>query len=207
VNPKEFKSYWDLVAPKWKSKIVATDPRSRGMDTPVLFFYYHSNLGPEFIKKLYGDMDVTIARDYRQPIDWLAVGKFALCIPCVSDEMDKAVRQGLPVGQMLDLKEGGTVSSSGGTLSLMNQAPHPNAAKIFINWLLSREGQMQVQKGRKDRTRTGSNSLRIDITKDDVPEVNLRKDGVEYFDGDEERFSDRRPADKLFDEILGKMGK
>jgi hypothetical protein len=72
---------------------------------------------------------------------------------------------------------------------------------------LSREGQIQVQKGRKGRPRTGSNSLRIDIPKNDVPEENLRKDGVNYFDADDERFSDRRPADKLFDDILGKSAK
>ena len=105
----------------------------RGMDNPVLFFYYHAKLGPEFIKKLYGEMEVAIARDYRQPIDWLAAGKFSLCIPCVSDEMDKAMEQGLPVGQILNLKEGGTLSSSGGTLSLLQNAPHPNAAKVFVN--------------------------------------------------------------------------
>jgi iron(III) transport system substrate-binding protein len=92
VNPKEFNSYWDLLNPKWKGKIVATDPRTRGMDTPVLFFYYNSKLGPEFMRRLYGEMDVTIARDYRQPVDWLATGKFSLCIPCVSDEMDSAMR-------------------------------------------------------------------------------------------------------------------
>jgi iron(III) transport system substrate-binding protein len=67
--PKEFKTYWDLLNPKWRGKIVATDPRLGGMDTAVLFFYYHSKLGPEFMKRLYGDMDVTTARDYRQPID------------------------------------------------------------------------------------------------------------------------------------------
>jgi iron(III) transport system substrate-binding protein len=207
VNPKEFTSYWDLLNPKWKGKIVATDPRTRGMDTPVLFFYYHTKLGPDFMRRLYGEMDVTIARDYRQPVDWLATGKFAICIPCVSDEMDGAMRQGLPVAQIYNLKEGGTLTSSGGTLSIMNQAPHPNAAKVFINWLLSREGQAQVQKGRKDRPGTGSNSLRVDIPKDDVPQENLRRDGVEYFDGDDDRFSDRRPADKLLTDLLGKTGK
>jgi ABC-type Fe3+ transport system substrate-binding protein len=207
VSPRDFSSYWDLLNPKWKSKITATDPRTRGMDTPVLFFYYHSKLGPEFMKRLYGEMDVTIARDYRQPVDWLATGKFSLCIPCVSDEMDKAMRQNLPLAQISNLKEGGTLTSSGGTLSFMNQAPHPNAAKVFINWLLSREGQTQVQKGPKDRPGTGSNSLRSDVPKDDVREENARKDGVEYFDGDDDRFSDRRPADKLLNEILGKPGK
>jgi len=207
VNPREFGSYWDLLHPKWRGKIVAADPRLRGMDNPVLFFYYHAKLGPEFIKKLYGEMEVSIARDYRQPVDWLAAGKFSLCIPCVSDEMDKAMEQGLPVGQILNLKEGGTLSSSGGTLSLLQNAPHPNAAKIFVNWLLSREGQAQVQKGRKGRPRTGSNSLRIDVAKNDVPEEMQRKEGVDYFDADDENFADRRPADKLFNEIFGKANK
>ena len=207
ANLKEFSSYWDLTHSKWKGKIVASDPRMRGMDNPVLFFYYHPKLGPEFIKRLYGEMDVSLARDYRQPVDWLAAGKFALCVPCVADEMDRAVQQGLPVGQILGLKEGGTLSSSGGTLSLIQNAPHPNAAKVFINWLLSREGQMRVQKGRPGRSRTGSNSLRIDIPKNDVPEENLRKDGVDYFDADDDRFSDRRPADKLFNEIFGKSAR
>jgi hypothetical protein len=32
VNPKELKSYWDLVNPKWKGKIVATDPRVPGQE-------------------------------------------------------------------------------------------------------------------------------------------------------------------------------
>jgi ABC-type Fe3+ transport system substrate-binding protein len=121
--------------------------------------------------------------------------------------MDKAMEQGLPVGQILNLKEGGTLSSSGGTLSLLQNAPHPNAAKVFVNWLLSREGQAQVQKGRKGRPRTGSNSLRIDIPKSDVPEEMQRKDGVDYFDADDDNFADRRPADKLFNEIFGKANK
>ncbi|MBM4297277.1 MAG: extracellular solute-binding protein [Deltaproteobacteria bacterium] len=207
VNPREFGSYWDLAQPKWKGKIVAADPRMRGMDNPVLFFYYHAKLGPEFIKKLYGEMEVSIARDYRQPVDWLAAGKFSLCIPCVSDEMDRAMEQGLPVGQILNLKEGGTISSSGGTLSLLQNAPHPNAARVFVNWLLSREGQLQVQKGRKGRSRTASNSLRIDIPKNELTDEVQRRDGVDYFDADDDRNADRRPADKLFNEIFGKSNK
>ena len=54
---------------------------------------------------------------------------------------------------------------------------------------------------------SGSNSFRIDIPKNDVPEENERRDDVEYFEGDDERFSDRRPADKLLNEIFAKRGK
>ncbi|HEY3303627.1 MAG TPA: extracellular solute-binding protein [Candidatus Binatia bacterium] len=198
VNPKEFTTYWDLLNPKWKGKMTASDPRMGGMDTPVLFFYYHSKLGPEFMKRLYGEMDLTITRDYRQPIDWLAAGKFSLCIPCNTRETEKAMKQGLPLGQILELKEGGTLSSGGGTISFIDNAPHPNAAKLFVNWLLSREGQMEFQR------RDGADSLRTDIPKQNVLPENRRLDGVDYFDGDEVKFSDRRPADKLLNEILNK---
>ncbi len=201
VSPKEFTSFWDLLNPKWKGKIVATDPRMNGMDTPVLFFYYHPKLGPEFMRRLYGEMDVTIARDYRQPIDWLAAGKFAVCIPCNSRETEKAIKQGLPLGETLELKEGGTLSAGGGTISFIDKAPHPNAAKLFVNWLLSREGQIEFQK------RDGSDSFRIDIPKQNVSRENRRIEGADYFEGDDPRFSDRRPADKLLNEIFLKTGK
>jgi iron(III) transport system substrate-binding protein len=201
VSPKEFTSYWDLLSPKWKGKIVATDPRMNGMDTPVLFFYYHPKLGPDFMRKLYGEMDVTIARDYRQPIDWLAAGKFAVCIPCNTREAEKAIKQGLPVGVTLELQEGGTLSAGGGTISFIDRAPHPNAAKLFVNWLLSREGQIEFQK------RDGSDSFRIDIPKQNVSRENRRIEGTAYFEGDDPRFSDRRPADKLLNEIFVKVGK
>jgi len=198
VNPKEFATYWDLLNPKWKGKITGTDPRMGGMDSLVLFFYYHPRLGPEFMRRLYGDMDVTIARDYRQPIDWLAAGKFAICMPCNSRETRNAIKQGLPIGQIVELKAGGTMTSGGGTISLIDKAPHPNAAKLFVNWLLSREGQLEFQR------RNGSDSLRIDIPKQNVLPENRRLDGVDYFDGDDPKFSDRRPADKLLNEIFSK---
>jgi len=201
VQPKEFTSYWDLLNPKWRGKITGTDPRIGGMDSLVVVFYYHPALGPDFMRRLYGDMDVTLSRDYRQPIDWLAAGKFSLCMPCNSRESRRAMKQGLPLGEIIDLKEAGNLTSGGGTVSFIDKAPHPNAAKVFVNWLLSREGQLEFQK------RDGSDSLRIDISKENVLPENRRRDGIEYFNGDDPKFSDRRPADKLLNEILGKAGK
>ena len=92
---------------------------------------------------------------------------------------------------------------------MLHNAPHPNAAKIFVNWLLSREGQAQVQKGRKGRPRTGSNSLRIDIAKNDVPEEMQRKESVDYFDADDDNFADRRPpaGGQVVNEIFTKANR
>lgn len=202
VQAKDIRSYRDLLNPKWKGKIGAYDPRARGQDTLLLFFYHHPVLGPEFIRRLYGEMGVTISRDYRQPIDWVAHGKFALCVPCA--DVQDAIDQGLPVAQLAGLQEGAAMSSNGHTVSVLNRAPHPHAAGVFVNWLLSREGQVLVQRAKEAPFRSRPNSLRIDIPKDDVPPEHQRAEGVVYFDGDDPRFSDRRPVDKLLNEVLGR---
>ncbi|HTF91555.1 MAG TPA: hypothetical protein VK632_00850, partial [Verrucomicrobiae bacterium] len=134
VNPKELASYYDLFKPKWKGRIVALDPRPRTeIGTTMQFFYYHPQLGPSFIRQFFGSKDITFSRDSRQMIDWLAQGKFSLCFGC-SGAL-KAKNQGLPV-DVLDTslwKEGASFSVGGGTVSMPSRAPHPNAAKVFIN--------------------------------------------------------------------------
>src|SRR5215813_13567369 len=82
VNPKEFKSYWGLVAPKWKGKYVSQEPTSTGLGGGLQFMYYHPELGPEFIKRLFADLQPTLGRDRRQITDWLAQGRYALCVGC-----------------------------------------------------------------------------------------------------------------------------
>ncbi len=63
-------------------------------------------------------------------------------------------------------------------ISLVNKAPHPNAARVLINWFLSREGQMAIQKvGPND---PGQNSLREDIPKEHPPTGAQRQKGVKY---------------------------
>ena len=203
VDPKEFKSYWDMIQARWRGKIVALDPRQPGRQrVGGRLLFNIPELGEKFLTRLFTEMDVSLSRDERQALDWLAVGKFALCLFCGNIEAARA--QGLPVEEfdVYRWKETPAISSgSNGSLALMNQAPHPNAAKLFVNWLLSREGQLSFQK-----TMNSDNllveSLRIDIAKDAVPAPQRRVPGTKYISMDTVERSNQEPVNKLFKEII-----
>ena len=180
VNPSEIKSYWDLLNPKWKGKIVSVDPLVSGpISAAHIFFYKQPDLGVEFLRRLHADTDIAIVRSNEQMLDWLSAGKFAFGIG--ARDVDTAMMQGLPLMQFLPgaLKEGSSVTAYNGTLSYFNRAPHPNAAKVAINWLLSREGQTAWLDANQ---KTGGlyDSLREDISKEKVSERARRVKGAKF---------------------------
>jgi iron(III) transport system substrate-binding protein len=200
MQAEEIKSYWDMLNPKWKGKLLGQDPRGAALLTPVLILYHRPGVGPEFVRRLYTETDITLFRDRRQGTNWLATGKFPLCHLC--REIDKAAQQGLPVDEIAPgkLKEGGTIGGGGSSvIALINRAPHPNAAKLFINWYLSREGQSVWQKVMNVKEVEASDSMRIDIPKDDVLPDGRRAAGREY---QVIGFLDPEPVQKLLNEVL-----
>ena len=201
VNPKEFNSFWDFLNPKWKGKMEARDIRAPGTGgSAIRLFYYNPEIGPEFVKRLFSETDMTIFRDRRQGLDWLATGKFPICFWCEAVERGK--QQGLPIESFGLMKEGAALSAGQGFLTLINQAPHPNAAKVFVNWILSREGQLNFQKALSQAEEGGPDSLRTDIPKDDVLPKSRRIDGVKYLDTDNQRDA-MKPVMKLVEDTLG----
>jgi iron(III) transport system substrate-binding protein len=202
VKPNEFSSYWDLLDRKWKGKIAMFERVGSGFPslTPI---YYNPRLGPDFIKRLLGEMSVTVSRDRRQATDWLASGKFVLCIGC--GDVEHASRDGMPVSELGRgyLKEAGNNIGLNGNsgLALVSKSAHPQAAAVFTNWFLSRRGQMVWQEVMNTKVEEPSNSMRIDIPKDKVLPAARREDGVKYT---VTGFLDPEPPSKLIEELLGR---
>ena len=206
VDPTEFRSYWDFLQPKWRSKITVQDLRGGGPgSTPLRFMYYNPDLGPKFLRQLYSGMDATLYRDNRLALDWLGSGKFSLAF--FVQKVEEAETKGLPVMQFRQaLKEGVGLSSRVGHMALLNRASHPNTAKVFINWYLSRQGQELFQK-LQIAAHDPADSLRIDVSKHQIPPADRRQDGVKYLDLDEQKVFDPTPAIQLIKETLGEIGK
>ena len=210
VDPSQFKSYWDLLDPKWKGRIVAFDPKAGGFAaTRDRFFYHNPELGPPFLRRLFSEMALTLYARFPQGEDWLAAGKYSICL-CRHQSISEAKTQGLPVDLMepSSFKEGVGVETRAKTLVLMNQPPHPNAAKVFLNWFLSREGQSDFQKTSAKYIDAGAEgSLRMDISKDDIPSRNRLNPGVKYLPQWNPDYFDMKPIAKLISDAQSEAGR
>lgn len=178
VNPNELSSFNDLLHPKWKGKIILGDPTVSGgaqsamVDTLII-------MGEDYVKKLSEQIgDVT--RDRRLVTDWVAKGKYPIGFGHGTSIVIQYINEGADV-DLVSFKEGHGVSSSG-VISLFDRPPHPKAAKLFINWFLTREAQQiyAVASGRLSR--------RLDVTDDHLLLAQKVKEGTRYVMQDEEYY-------------------
>jgi len=143
VDPNSIKSYKDLLNPKWKGQIAIDDPRRSGPgQASFTFFYLHPELGPEFIRAL-ARQELVVFRDPSQLLNLVGQGKYPILIGPRDTMLADALKRNLPI-RVVDpstVREGSDISPASGNVAMFNRAPHPNAAKVYINWLLSKEGQ------------------------------------------------------------------
>jgi iron(III) transport system substrate-binding protein len=151
VNAEEINSWESLLDPKWKGKMVILDPRSPGSGESNWAFLLRIK-GEPFLAKL-AAQEMTVGRNLRQLGEAVARGKSAISIGVSYYTYSPFIKAGLPVKSISNIKEGYYAGTGSGNLAVLKNAPHPNAAKVFVNWLLSRDGQTAFTKALGQPTR------------------------------------------------------
>jgi iron(III) transport system substrate-binding protein len=162
LNPEEIKSYRDLLDPKFRGKMVVDDPNRSGPGQATFtFFLLHPDLGPDFIRE-FAKQEPILSRDYAQELDMVGQGRVLISVGTADVVAEQRKKQGVPI-EIVDprqIKEGSDVSPANGAVGIFARAPHPNAAKLFLNWLLTQRGQTAFAR------QTGYVSSRLDVPTD-----------------------------------------
>lgn len=197
VKEGEIKSIQDLLNPKWKGAMIFMDPRTGHNYQPMTALRLSAlrDKGDQLVKQLQVDQEPTFTRDTRQLIEGLVRGKYPIGMGIDTVVLKEFTDQGVAKNvKQLSFPEVDFVYGNG--VHLFNRAPHPNAAKLFINWLLTRETQVMWS------GYTGSNSRRTD-----VPPVNpeaVPAPGSKYYEsGKEANFEEVFKSQKLIYDLTG----
>jgi iron(III) transport system substrate-binding protein len=177
VNPDEIKSWKDLLDPKWKGKMAMQSPLAAGPgQSTASYWYTNPDLGPSYVERMIKEQGLVFSRDDRQIADWVARGQYPIGFGIGDNSLLGFWERGLNIRPMPGswLREQPYVTAGVSSLAVLNQPPHPNALKVYLNWLLGPEGQLAFSKS------TGFASYRRDVPRDHVHEFLILKEGVEY---------------------------
>jgi iron(III) transport system substrate-binding protein len=189
------KSDEDLLDPKWKGKIAMQDPRVEGKgltDALVLSLAY----GENFIRRLFREQAIAFTGDRRQLVEWIVRGKYPIALGLNEDFLATFQEKGVGknVSAFIDPKTAIYWAPGSSGIGIFNRAPHPNAAKVYVNWLLSKAGQQEWSK-------TETNSRRVDVPPFD-PATALKPGQAYHNTQSEEMIPTRQKIERIAKEII-----
>jgi len=199
VKRGELTTWKSLLDPKWQGKIIAKDPLTLGAGSQIPSYFYLT-LGADYVKKLYAGQQPVLSRNGRQAMQWLADGSYPILLGPDTTEMISFRGLGYPIEAVQPSDGPGMLNCGWGLVCLMNKAPHPNAAKLFVNWFAGREAQAIYANAMH------SVSLRTDVKYDGLPDFLFPQKGVSYMDTSDWKFvtQQHQAAMDKVQELLGK---
>jgi iron(III) transport system substrate-binding protein len=202
VKREDIDELHELLNPKWKDKVVINDPIPSGSGN-VTFRFIWETLGPEkaadFFRKIRAQA-AAVDRDERRQIESVVKGKYALLLGPGDRIIPELMKRGLNFGVLEEFKDHGSLKTAGpSSLMLFNKAPHPNAAMVFVNWLLSKNGQTAWSQA------AGYVSRRTDVPSDHLPSYAAPRPGSKYWVSYLEKTIQRAPEEeKLLNELFSR---
>jgi iron(III) transport system substrate-binding protein len=187
VPPAEEPTSWlDLLEPRWKGRILASPMSASGLGA-TWFGVMQDAFGTAFHEKL-ARLEPVFGPSNRENARRVARGEYALNTPFILPQVRDI--EGLPVKAIVP-KEG--VPYTPFSVAVIKGAPHPNAARLLVNFFLEPEAQLVY-------ARSGY-SVAVDGLQDRVPEqwrwaVNAKLLGRQKLEGQEER---QRLAAKIYE--------
>jgi iron(III) transport system substrate-binding protein len=179
VKPEEVRAIKDLLSPKFTGKISTEEPTSSGTGANTAGHILRE-LGPDFTRKLYIDQKPGVSRERRQLTDWLARGTYPICLTCRTDDIRQLLKDGFKITEVFELSDlKNRLNSSPFILSYANKAPHPNAARVFVNWLAGKEALEMYSRGYESPT------MRTDVDESFLDPKTVPRPGVPYVDNTE----------------------
>lgn len=193
VKEGELKSIRDLLNPKWTGRLLLADTSS-GYTSNTMWLARRT-VGDEFVRGLLVDQKPVFQRDQRFIMDQMVRGNYPIANGFAAGHLKQYLDQGLGKNLKQVVFPETQYESSEGQLWLVNRAPHPNAAKLFVNWLLTKEGGTAWSEG------NGQNSRRTDVPPRD-PEM-LPTVGPNYlFTKRESAMEDKQASLKLLESLV-----
>lgn len=202
VREGEITSYLDVLKPSYKGKIVFDDPAVPGSGNAFIAHLaqnlFDTEKALDFLQQLM-KQEAQIIRDRHLQTEWVARGRYPVLVGPDSKETATFLDVGAPIALVWP-KEGAYTSSVGGSLGLPTRSPHPNATSVFVNWLLTKEGQTLFSQG------FGLPSNRNDIQ----PEINpkmLPPSDLKIFPASEDYLKLQAKLGPMIRDTLAKVGK
>jgi iron(III) transport system substrate-binding protein len=134
------KTYADLLDPKWRGKMaITTDPTVNGAPGLVgtILVSMGEADGMAYLRKLGAQNLVYVPASQRVVLDQVIAGQYPIGLMIINYHSVISANQGAPCAWV----KMEPVIESYNYLQILKNAPHPNAARLLYDFILSREGQ------------------------------------------------------------------